>query len=188
MCHSQLCITTSFICVAQLTGHRNAETQRLSNGKTYGCINSIIFTVAQTDTFFWFVLGCVPLPLWVECLSRGEGNRQIGHILWSAGTIPEEDWMGRVVVKAERGGLCRCEAQDKRERLSQQDNGFLFECSANCLSGRSGFEQRHVYLRIRRWENAKTRVTKSPCAVYWGRDLTTADCDSSNWSDRKEKH
>lgn len=42
------------------------------------------------------------------------------------------------------------------------------------MSGYSGFEHRCVYLRIRRRENAKTRTTKSPCAVYWDNDLATA--------------
>lgn len=58
--------------------------------------------------------------------------------------------------------------------LSEQDNGFLFECSTNCLSGYSSFERRRFYLRIGQRENAKTSTTKSPCAVYWDNDLATA--------------
>ena len=75
---------------------------------TYGCINSVACTVAQTHAFLWLVLGCVPLPLWVERLSvpwgGGETDGQIGHILWTTGTVLEEDMLGGVVQGWSRSG------------------------------------------------------------------------------------
>lgn len=80
---------------------------------------------------------------------------------------------GRSGGEAERGGLYRCEPRDKRE-------SFRNRIMASCLNAPQIVCQvtaalnRHVYRRIGLRENAKTRTTKSPCAVYWDNDLATA--------------
>lgn len=77
---------------------------------SWACKYRVIFTVAQTDKFLWFAPGCVRLPFWGETAVPWVGNRQIGHVLWTSGTIlVEEDRCdGRSGGEAERG--YRCEA------------------------------------------------------------------------------
>ncbi len=95
-----------------------------------GCINRVSALQKHKQTNSWFAPGCVSLPFWVSvCPVRG--NRQIGHVLWTTGTVlvEEDHCMGGVVVRRSRENNYRCERRDKRE-------SFRNRIMASCLSAR----------------------------------------------------
>lgn len=94
------------------------------------------------------------------------------HILWDLWDSPGEGFdMGRAVERRNRE-VCRCGLRDKRQSLG---NRIMASClNLNCLSAYSSFERGRVYLKIWWRENAKTRTTKGPFAVYWDNDLASS--------------
>lgn len=106
------------------------KTARSGDVEMYTChghINSLVFTVEQTDKFLWFALGCVRLPFWGERLSR-EGKqtdraRPVDLLNHPGGGGLLQ---GRSVGEAERRGRYRCEPCDKME-------SFRNRIMASCL-------------------------------------------------------
>lgn len=91
------------------------------------------------------------------------GNRQIGHVLWTAETVlVEEDWMGGV-VEGTTDVSPEIRGKSVRNRIMASClNAPQIVCRVTAALNRDAFIGESGGGRMR-----KTRTTKTPCAVYW---------------------